>query len=62
MVFLSILVRQSRLMAQMVESWSNIDRAVIFDRDGTLNEDNGYTHKASDLKWKPGAMDLIKSI
>ena len=41
-------------------SWSNIDRAVIFDRDGTLNEDNGYTHKASDLKWKPGAIDLIK--
>ncbi len=43
-----------------VISWNNIVRAVIFDRDGTLNEDNGYTHKASDLKWKPGAIELIK--
>ena len=35
-------------------------KAVIFDRDGTLNEDDGYTYKTSDLKWKKGAIDLIK--
>jgi D-glycero-D-manno-heptose 1,7-bisphosphate phosphatase len=34
-------------------------RAVIFDRDGVLNEDTGYAHKASDLIWTPGAMRAI---
>ena len=35
-------------------------KAIIFDRDGTLNEDEGYTYKTSDLKWKNGAVELIK--
>ena len=40
--------------------WGDEKKAVIFDRDGTLNEDDGYTYKTSDLKWKKGAIDLIK--
>ena len=32
----------------------------MFDRDGTLNYDNGYTHRVSDLKWKEGAIKLLK--
>tara|TARA_Y100000389_G_C17447386_1_gene512450 strand:- start:436 stop:1635 length:1200 start_codon:yes stop_codon:yes gene_type:complete len=40
--------------------WEVNRKAVIFDRDGTLNEDNGYTYKKADLKWKPGAKSLIK--
>jgi len=42
--------------------WEVNRKAVIFDRDGTLNEDNGYTYKKADLKWKPGAKSLIKHL
>ena len=41
-------------------NWNTERKAVIFDRDGTLNEDDGYTYKTSDLKWKKGAIELIK--
>lgn len=34
--------------------------AIFFDRDGTLNEDHGYTHKCEDLSWLPGAREAIK--
>ena len=40
--------------------WGMNRKAVIFDRDGTLNHDNGYTYKAEDLLWVDGAKDLIK--
>ena len=40
--------------------WLKEAKAVIFDRDGTLNVDNGYTHKVSDLVWNPGAISLIR--
>lgn len=32
---------------------------VFFDRDGTLNEDAGYTHRVEDWRWIPGAIDAI---
>ena len=35
-------------------------KLVIFDRDGTLNYDRGYTHKPEDLKWLPGALRTLK--
>ena len=38
----------------MNRKWGEEKKAVIFDRDGTLNEDDGYTYKISDLKWKKG--------
>ena len=34
--------------------------AVFFDRDGTLNRDEGYTHKPEDLEWLPGAPEAIR--
>jgi D-glycero-D-manno-heptose 1,7-bisphosphate phosphatase len=34
--------------------------AAFFDRDGTLNEDRGYTHKVADLRWRPGAKQAIR--
>ncbi len=41
-------------------NWQEDKKAVIFDRDGTLNYDKGYTHKPGDLIWNNGATDLIK--
>ena len=42
--------------------WGKNKKAVIFDRDGTLNIDNGYTHKVKDLAWIDGAKELIKHL
>ena len=42
------------------KKWIANKKAVVFDRDGTLNYDNGYTHRVSDLKWKEGAIKLLK--
>jgi D,D-heptose 1,7-bisphosphate phosphatase len=36
-------------------------RAVFFDRDNTLVEDSGYTHKPEDLKWMPGAREAVRA-
>ena len=41
-------------------NWQKDKKAVIFDRDGTLNHDEGYTYKLEDLLWIDGALDLIK--
>ena len=35
-------------------------KAVFFDRDGVLNQDNGYTHRVEDLVWIKGAKKSIK--
>lgn len=34
--------------------------AVIFDRDGVLNHDEGYTHRVEDLRWMPCAREAVK--
>ena len=34
--------------------------AAFLDRDGTLNEDSGYTHRPEDLRWLPEARETIK--
>lgn len=39
---------------------SHLKRAIFFDRDGTLNRDEGYTYKPDDLVWMPGAVDAVK--
>lgn len=36
--------------------------AVFFDRDGVLNEDLGYVHRAEDLRWIPGAQKAIRRV
>ena len=34
-------------------------RAIFLDRDGTLNEDLGYVHKAADWRWLPGVPEAL---
>src|SRR5262249_16611529 len=34
--------------------------AILFDRDGTLVRDDGYTHRIEDLAWMPGAIEAIR--
>ena len=35
---------------------------VLFDRDGVLNRDRGYTYRIEDLLWMPGAMDAVRRV
>jgi D,D-heptose 1,7-bisphosphate phosphatase len=34
--------------------------ALFLDRDGTLNFDQGYTHKSEELLWLPGAIEAVR--
>ena len=36
--------------------------AVFFDRDGVLNHDDGYTHRADHFRWNDGAIDAIRQV
>ena len=36
------------------------NRAIFFDRDGTLNVDAGYLHEIDKFRWIDGAIDTIK--
>lgn len=36
--------------------------AVLFDRDGTLIVDEGYTYKIEKLEWQPGAIEAIRAV
>ncbi|MBA3066850.1 tetraacyldisaccharide 4'-kinase [bacterium] len=38
------------------------NKAVILDRDGTLNEDSGYTCEIKDLKFLPGTIPALKKL
>lgn len=37
-----------------------VNKALFLDRDGTLNEDKGYTFKVSDLQLKDGVVEGLK--
>lgn len=37
-----------------------LQRAVFFDRDGTLNVDIHYLHNPEDFEWMPGAREAIR--
>jgi len=37
-----------------------LNKAIFFDRDGTLNEDIGYLFEFEKFKWIDGAIDTIK--
>jgi D-glycero-D-manno-heptose 1,7-bisphosphate phosphatase len=37
-------------------------RAVFFDRDGTLNVDEGYTHRPEKLVFQPGAIEAVRAV
>jgi D,D-heptose 1,7-bisphosphate phosphatase len=34
--------------------------AAFLDRDGTLNEDSGYTHRPADFHWLPQSVETVK--
>jgi D-glycero-D-manno-heptose 1,7-bisphosphate phosphatase len=36
--------------------------AAFLDRDGVLNHDHGYIHRAADFEWIPGAKEAIRSL
>jgi histidinol-phosphate phosphatase family protein len=36
--------------------------ALLFDRDGTLNVDHGYTFRPEDLRWTDGAREAVKAV
>jgi len=36
--------------------------AVIFDRDGVLNEDTGYPHRPDQIVWVAGAMAAVRAV
>lgn len=46
----------------MSESPLDLRPAILFDRDGVLNIDNGYTHKVGDLAWTPGARAAVRRL
>lgn len=37
-----------------------LNKAIILDRDGTLNEDQGYVHKIKDFNFLPGVIEGLK--
>lgn len=37
-------------------------RAALFDRDGVLNVDHGYTHRPEDLAFVPGAVAAVRRL
>lgn len=39
-----------------------LKRAVFLDRDGTLNQDVGYTHRISEWVWLPGTVGALKKL
>jgi D-glycero-D-manno-heptose 1,7-bisphosphate phosphatase len=36
--------------------------AVFLDRDGTLNDDLGFVHRAADFRWLPGAVGAVRRL
>ncbi len=37
-------------------------KAILLDRDGTLNVDHGYVYKVEDFEWIPGVIPALKSL
>jgi D,D-heptose 1,7-bisphosphate phosphatase len=60
--FLDIGVPEAFAQAQTARPELRGRAAVFFDRDGTLNADDGYTHKPQDLVFLPGAIAAVKRV
>jgi D-glycero-D-manno-heptose 1,7-bisphosphate phosphatase len=60
--FIDIGVPEDYRRAQAELPARRLRGAVIFDRDGTLNEDVGYTHRVEDLRWVEGAVDAVRAV
>lgn len=50
------------LLFEFCQVPSNPAKFVVFDRDGTLTQDDGYTYRTQDLAWMPGALDLLANL
>lgn len=46
----------------VINSKTNLNRAIFLDRDGTINRDVGYTHKIDDLIFLPGVIKGLKKL
>jgi histidinol-phosphate phosphatase family protein len=60
--FIDIGVPQDYAAADQLIGERRRRAAVLFDRDGVLNEDRGYTHRPEDLRWLPGAREAVKRV
>src|SRR5204862_7562108 len=60
--FLDIGVPEAFAQAQTALPRLHRRAAVFFDRDGTLNADDGYTHRPQDLAFLPGAVAAVKRV
>lgn len=58
--FLDIGLPETLARAKAETAARRVKPAVVFDRDGVLNVDTGYTHKPEDLAWQPGAREAIR--
>jgi histidinol-phosphate phosphatase family protein len=58
--FLDIGLPETLAQAQAETAARRVKPAVVFDRDGVLNVDSGYTHRPEDLVWQPGAREAIR--
>jgi len=46
----------------MAMSHQSLRGAVIFDRDGVLNEDTGYPHRPDQIVWIEGAKEAVRAV
>lgn len=58
--FLDIGLPETLALAKSETAGLLVRPAVVFDRDGVLNEDKGYTHRPDELVWQPGAREAIR--
>lgn len=58
--FLDIGLPETLAQAKAETAAMLVRPAVVFDRDGVLNADSGYTHRPDQLVWQPGAREAIR--
>jgi D-glycero-D-manno-heptose 1,7-bisphosphate phosphatase len=58
--FIDIGTKKNLRLAAKIFKKKIINPAIFFDRDGVLNEDNGYVYKYSDFIWKKGVLKLLR--
>jgi len=45
---------------ERLKELAKMNKALLLDRDGTINVDTGYTHKLEDLKFEDRAIEALK--
>ena len=46
----------------MTDQVAELRGAVIFDRDGVLNEDVAYAHRPEQIRWVEGAIEAVRTV